>query len=301
MHLLLHAAVSRTQCLLSLATPSWSSVMACGACIARKVACGRPGSRGMAPAYPPSPCTWPAGRDDIGPWRARQLRLVARRLFTGPHDLPPWAAGAWASIREPLAAVMGQHTGVFLSALALPTVGAPLAAGDLLSALPHLLLELARRGVIGEQGLWWGAPVSRLVSPALGADRRFNPPLVGVLFESGIVTLRPTEEWRLAPEAVPTAWPLEHGGWLLGADTNPLAMNEAHPDKSGNALSFGSVPVAEWLSALNTARGRLHAFIPELAREHANVLVGIVPVLPSWRGSMRTCSWASFPWGRTTR
>lgn len=232
----------------------------------------------MAPAYPPSPCTWPAGRDDIGPWRARQLRLVARRLFTGPHDLPSWAAGAWASLREPLAAVMGQHTGVFLSALALPTVGAPLAAGDLLSAIPHLLLELARRGVIGEQGLWWGAPVSRLVSPALGADRRFNPPLVGVLFESGIVTLRPTEEWRLAPEPAPTAWPLEHGGWLLGADTNPLAMNEAHPDKSGNALSFGSASVGEWLSALNTARGRLHAFIPELAREHANVLVGIVPV-----------------------
>jgi hypothetical protein len=232
----------------------------------------------MTSSYPPSPCTWPAERDEIAPWRVRQLRLVARRLFSESHGLPPWAAGAWASLREPLAVVMGQHTGVFLSALALPTVGAPLAAGDLLGAIPHLLLELARRRVIGEQGLWWGAPVSRLVSPALGADRRFNPPLVGVLFESGIVTLRPTEEWPLVPEPVPAAWPLEHGGWLLGADTNPLAMTEAHPDKSGNALSFDDTPVEGWVAAINLARARLRTYVPELAREHANVLVGVVPV-----------------------
>lgn len=214
----------------------------------------------------------------MGPWRARQLRLVARRLFLGPHDLPGWAAGAWASVKEPLAQVMKEHTGIFLSALGLPTVGAPLAAGDLLAAVPHLLLELARRGVIGEQGLWWGAPVSRLVSPALGAERRFSPPLVGVLFESGIVTLRPTEEWRLAPEAVLSAWPLQHGGWLLGADTNPIAMNEAHPDKQGNALSFGEASVAEWVASINTARARLQEVAPELALEHSVVLSSVVPV-----------------------
>jgi HEXXH motif-containing protein len=101
---------------------------------------------------------------------------------------------------------------------------------------------------------------------------------VGVLFESGIVTLRPTEEWPLVPEPVPAAWPLEHGGWLLGADTNPLAMTEAHPDKSGNALSFDDTPVEGWVAAINLARARLRTYVPELAREHANVLVGVVPV-----------------------
>ena len=233
----------------------------------------------MADRYPPAPFTWPdGGASALGPWRVRQLRIVARRLFAGPHDLPPWAASAWASVREPLADVMKQHTGVFLAALALPTVGAPLAAGELLAAVPHLLLELARRGVIGEQGLWWGAPVVRLVSPALGADRRFNPPLVGVLFESGIVTLRPTEEWKLGPEPTAKAWPLDHGGWLLGADTNPLAMNEAHPNKEGNALSFGGLTVETWLSSLNAARERIHRAAPELALEHSQLLTAVVPV-----------------------
>jgi HEXXH motif-containing protein len=233
----------------------------------------------MRERYPQAPCTWPTGAGDgLGPLRVRQLRLLARRLLAGPHALPPWAVGAWSSIREPLADVLKHHTGVFLSALALPTVGAPLAAGDLLGGVPHLCLELARRGVLGEQGLWWGAPVGRLVSPALGADRRFQPPLVGVLFENGLVTLRPTEEWRLVPEGEARAWPLTHGGWLLGADTNPLAMVEAHPDKQGNALSFGDAPVDAWLLAVNAARARVHEVVPDLGEEHANVLVGVVPV-----------------------
>lgn len=230
-------------------------------------------------AYPPAPYTWPSPPSDaLGPWRNRQLRQLARRILDWPSPLAPWAAHAWQQVREPLARVLKEAPAVFLGSLALPTIAAPLAAGDLLAAIPHLLLELARRGVLGEQGLFWGAPVYRLVSPALGADRQFSPPLVGVLFQNGIVALRPTEEWLLAPEAEARAWPLAHGGWLLGADTNPLAMVDAHPDKDGNGLSFGDAPVRRWLSALDAARARIATFAPELAAEHAQLLAGVVPV-----------------------
>lgn len=227
---------------------------------------------------PPAPFTWPdPPNDNLGPFRVRYLRALARKLLDWPEPLPPWAATAYRSLREPLGELLRHETGRFLSALALPTVGAPLAAGDLLGAMPHLLLELARLRIIGEQGLFWGAPVSRLVSPALGADRRFSPPLVGVLFQSGVVALRPTEEWVLAPEPSPRAWAMEEGGWLLGADTNPLAMVEAHPDKAGNTLDLGDATAADWLASIDAARKRVRRCAPELAAEHASILVGIVP------------------------
>lgn len=227
---------------------------------------------------PAAPYTWPDPPNDaLGPWRVRHLRSVARRLLDWPEPLPPWALSAYRSLREPLAEILRHETGRFLGALALPTVSAPLAAGDLLGAMPHLLLELARLRLIDEQGLFWGAPVYRLVSPSLGVDRHFSPPLVGVLFQSGVVALRPTEDWVLAPEATPSAWPLAHGGWLLGADTNPLAMVEAHPDKAGNALSLGTASVAEWTDSIDLARKRVLKYAPELAAEHASILIGVVP------------------------
>ena len=233
-------------------------------------------SRVTLPAAPftsPSPPT-----DALGPWRSRHLKQLARKLLDWPHPLPPWGVSAWLGVRDALAEILRREPGVFLSALAVPTVGAPLAAGDLLGAMPHLLLDLARRRLLGEQGLFWGAPVNRLVSPFLGADRRFSPPLVGVLFENGVVSLRPPEEWRLEAEPTRRSWPLKHGGWLLGADTNPLASLEAHPDKSGNNLDFGDAPVDSWLASINTARDRIARYAPELAAEHATLLAGIVPV-----------------------
>lgn len=230
-------------------------------------------------AYPDAPYTWPCPpTDGLGPWRNRHLRLLARRVLDWPDPLPSWAAQAWHGVREPLARVLKESPAVFLGTLALPTVGAALGGGDLVGGMPHLLLELARRGVLPEQGIFWSAPVRALVSPALGAHRQFSPPRVGVLFQNGLVTVSPTEEWALSPEVEPRAWPLAHGAWLLGADTNPLAMFEAHPEKEGNGLDFGTATPAEWVAALDEARARIARFAPELAHEHAQVLGGVVPV-----------------------
>lgn len=231
------------------------------------------------PPLPDAPFTWPCPpTDKLGPWRGRQLKQLARKLLDWPHPLPAWGYSAWMNVRDALGEILRRDPGAFLGALAVPTVGAPLAAGDLLSALPHLLLDLARRRLLPETGVFWSAPVSRLTSPFLAADRHFSPPLVGVLFESGVASLRPPEEWHLGPEPTPTCWPLAHGGWLFGADTNPLASIEAHPDKVGNALSFGDAPVEAWLASINTARARIERYAPELAAEHATILAGIVPV-----------------------
>lgn len=199
-------------------------------------------------------------------------------MLDWPDPLPGWAAQAWHGVREPLARVLKESPSVFLGSLALPTIGGALAGGDLVGGLPHLLLELARRKVLPENGIFWGAPVRRLVSPPLGADRQFAPPRVGVLFQSGIVTLSPTEEWVLGPEPTPRSWPLAHGGWLFGADTNPLAMQEAHPEKEGNSLDFGTAAPAEWVASIDAARERIERHAPDLAAEHRSILAGVVPV-----------------------
>ena len=55
-------------------------------------------------------------------------------------------------------------------------------------------------------------------------------------------------------------------------------MTEAHPDKSGNALSFGDTPVEGWVAAINLARARLRTYVPELARDLSSD-VGTVALL----------------------
>jgi HEXXH motif-containing protein len=61
-------------------------------------------------------------------------------------------------------------------------------------------------------------------------------------------------------------------------DNNPFAMVEAHPDKSGNAVSLGGKSVEEWLGALREALRILRDFVPDL-REEMNVCVAqVVPV-----------------------
>lgn len=228
---------------------------------------------------PSAPFTFPTGSDSLGPYRTRHLLALARRVLDWPFALPPHLLQDYRKIRGELAEVMRVHRGAFLGALAIPTVGAAVGGGDLATAMPHLLLELARRGVLDERGIFWGSPVASLVSPVLGVARVYSRPKVGMLFQSGRVTESPTEEWVLAETVGDgTFLPLAHGGWLCLHDTNPLAMNEAHPDKSGNRLDLGDKPVATWVGEINAARARNALYVPELAREHSGVLGGIVPV-----------------------
>ncbi len=227
---------------------------------------------------PDAPFTVPAPPvDSLTPYRSRYLKIVARILLDWPSPLPGWLGQAYAGIRPVLAEVLRAQPAAFFSALSLPTVAAPACGADLLSAVPQLLVELSRLRALPEGGAFWGAPVSRLVVPALGLARRFDPPRVGMLFGNGVVTVSPTEEWVLAP-GQGGAWPLAEGGWLLGADTNPLAMMELHPDKSGNTLDFGEASPGDWVQSIDRARARVSRYLPGLAAEHRAILAGIVPV-----------------------
>jgi HEXXH motif-containing protein len=210
--------------------------------------------------------------------RTRYLRRTARLLLDWPHPLPAWLGHAYAGVRAPLGDVLARHPGALYGALLLPQVGGPLHAGDLAEAVPQLLLELARSRVLGAEGIWWHGPVSRLLSPPLGAARVFVPPRAGMLFLDGAVEVAPSDTWALGPVAPARFHRLAEGGWLAEADNNPLAMVDAHPDKAGNALSLGDATVPEWVASLDEARRLVRVGLPALADEHRSLLATVVPV-----------------------
>lgn len=140
--------------------------------------------------------------------------------------------------------------------------------------LPHLIAALR-----ANPALLWDAPVAQLLT-----DSRvyvFSPPCRAMISDlSGVELEHPDGTRRaLASEtAQARAWPLEGGIELAAIDTNPLRMNEAHPDKSGNALSLGGKSPEEWQTRLNEALGLIRDTLPTFAAALPHALQRIVPV-----------------------
>ena len=77
--------------------------------------------------------------------------------------------------------------------------------------------------------------------------------------------------------------PVGLGGSELGlslseVDTNPLSMDEAHPDKSGNAVSLGGKSLGEWRTALNEAMAIVAGALPDWSAELTATTDRLVPV-----------------------
>jgi hypothetical protein len=61
-------------------------------------------------------------------------------------------------------------------------------------------------------------------------------------------------------------------------DNNPLAMQEAHPHKDGNAIDLGGRAIETWLAARRGARALVATHLPDLRAEMSLYLQQIVPV-----------------------
>jgi HEXXH motif-containing protein len=109
---------------------------------------------------------------------------------------------------------------------------------------------------------------------ALGARRvaLFTPDGKGVTFVPG-GSVQGERESSLVPYVV-----LEEPLLFARVDNNPLAMNEAHPDKTGNALDLGGRSAEEWVSSLKEALALIREFVPELRAEMDLCVELVVPV-----------------------
>jgi HEXXH motif-containing protein len=72
--------------------------------------------------------------------------------------------------------------------------------------------------------------------------------------------------------------PIDGGTQLAIEDNNPLFLEEAHPDKSGNAVDLGGVPVTAWLASLRAAFAMVARYLPDVRDEMDVYLSQIVPV-----------------------
>jgi HEXXH motif-containing protein len=234
---------------------------------------------------------------------ARKVHLLAlRRLATQPSQgLPGPLAESLRRLQAVLLNALESVPAVVLGALRSPDVlthllileaGLASAQTCLEAAIPPLIAGLAGCGALGESVLW-PLPLARLVDGTRGRVFDFDPPARALLASaSGIdlhlgdgscLTLVDDGELPSGP-GVRSRRPFhvlagDHPRlWLSEIDGNPLAMIEAHPEKSGNTLDLGGRPVAEWVAALAQALELVRVGLPTWYGELSVVLQRIVPV-----------------------
>lgn len=165
--------------------------------------------------------------------------------------------------------------------------GALDAQAALALAGPPLLLELSQRQSVRETFVW-DSPVAVLVNQRCGWSFELSPPALGMSLTSAGLELR-LADGSLLPWArfvergtdPPKLFPIDESRaavCLSIVDTNPLSAHEAHPDKSGNAISLGGRTAESWCQTLRDALALIAATLPRLHREMSWSLRRIIPV-----------------------
>jgi HEXXH motif-containing protein len=181
-------------------------------------------------------------------------------------------------VKATVARLLKTKPGAVFAALRQPTVGAfvrVLRSG----ADPQLAAELAATLAFELAAL---EALDRPLSLSLGrralslvARARVSPGRV--TFSSGRVESA-TGARAIEPDADLFA-PIGDTGIVLALDdSNPLAMLEAHPKKSGNAIDLGGKPAHAWVASLVEALAIVERYLPDLHRELCLFVRQIVPV-----------------------
>ncbi|MEZ4298934.1 MAG: HEXXH motif-containing putative peptide modification protein [Polyangiaceae bacterium] len=207
---------------------------------------------------------------ESGSTTAREvLSQALRRLLRDAMELPRTAPGSAraeaVALHATLSAAAKGSPGALVAALRRPTVGALVRCLRPACGLP----EAARDGLFVEllAGLRHDLAAAGVTLPEVRGCRR--PARVLSLLD------------RTARDASGVSSPyhaIEGGVVLALADNNPLAMEEAHPDKEGNAIALGGKGIEAWVGALREAMGLVRGCLPELAAEIELFVHQIVPV-----------------------
>lgn len=224
----------------------------------------------------------------------RRLALDLQQCWSRP---PRGARGEASELAKLTSATMRATPGALVSVLRRPTVSAlircvrneSMAGREALfvSLLAHMAFELALLGALP-------APVRlrRVPKELLSITARMAIPLpagtTAVLVENGRLTIERDDTATVidleAPEEREAAGierpyhPISREIVLALADNNPLAMEEAHPNKSGNAIDLGGHEASEWTRALGEAFTLIERHLPDLRGEMDLFIHQIVPV-----------------------
>jgi HEXXH motif-containing protein len=226
-----------------------------------------------------------------------KLRLLALRrlLLVEESEVEPRAARALVALQQLLRQLAASEGRELVAAIGGIDVLAPLLCieGGLVPArtalpalVPTLLLGLGPKAGALRETLLWDVPIERILDVERGVVIDLSPPARGLTFDPTGVELR-TEDGTMDAKAVRDGgsvrvttclYRIVDGVRLSLCDSNPLAMLEEHPDKTGNAVDLGGRDADAWCAALREAFALIELALPTLAREIAGTLQRIVPV-----------------------
>lgn len=151
------------------------------------------------------------------------------------------------------------------------------------------LLELSLLGVL-EHEVPLARPISELSSQARDLSLDFDPKARSARFSAGRidVELDDGESFAITADEAPAPKPsvtvarpfprVFASASLALRDNNPLSSFEAHPDKDGNAIDLGGMPLEAWAAPLRQSFELVERYLPDIAEEMRLVLHQIVPV-----------------------
>ena len=249
----------------------------------------------VAPLAPPRDLTIPEpGSTTARAVLSAAMRRLALDLQQSWSRPPKGARGEAGELGKLVSATLRATPGALVSVLRRPTVGAlircvrndsiPGREALFVSLLAHLAFELALLGALPAPVRLRRVP-AQLVSIAARLAIPMPAGTTAVLVENGQLTIERAGGATVIDLEAPAAelverpyHPLSHDIVLALADNNPLAMEEAHPNKSGNAIDLGGKEASAWTAALGEAFALIERHLPDLRAEMDLYLHQIVPV-----------------------
>jgi HEXXH motif-containing protein len=220
------------------------------------------------------------------------LSGAIRRAMQELMRLTATADAELRAFKPTLKRLLAESPGALASVLRRPTVGGllrclrrggpefPSIAAELLATL---YADLAHANALPEIVSQRRLP-RRIVSLAARRTIEIPPDTERLEFRNGELALlggagrRTTISLMEPPAGEPSFVPITDTLMLALVDNNPLAMSEAHPDKSGNALDLGGRPASEWVDTLARGLELIGRHMPDLRGEIDLYLHQVVPV-----------------------
>lgn len=254
----------------------------------------------------------PGGSQALSRAYARYLAGCCQKFLRIGPRLP----GALRPVHERSAALVRQALAArrrgLLHCFASPAVGTPLRCFEqrdelpafreridqaAAAAIPHLLLEMALRGLLPEgEAVTWEHGAPRLASISIGGELIAPPGATGLRFSAGhIAAVRNGTEVARLPvnrEGLAAALARNSSGFRFErryrrignithfstVDHNPIAAFETHPDKAGNHIDLGGCPEDQWIGVLDQCFALIERFLPGEHAEMAVMLRELIPV-----------------------
>ncbi len=244
----------------------------------------------------------PGPNDGVARKLERKIRLIALRelLSMDGSAMGPRSAHGLSHLQNVVERLTREQPEEMLRVLGHPDVQVPLLVsaaglrppsttlGHLAPAIFAGLSSLGRR--LGE-AIVWEAPIESIPVDGHGSFRFAEPAKAMLVDPSGMAVefadgerfnlngWSTTEHPRI--RKVDDWFPVGDQGvelHLSMRDTNPLAMDEAHPDKSGNAISLGNKTIDDWTSMLTRALDLIRLTLPGWYKELSITNQRILPV-----------------------